>query len=130
MATQPLKKKEPKKFSIKGFKEDFLGEKQAKTADKEMEWIVMPKAFQEALRLPGFPMGRTSMIRGRSDTGKSTLKNCAIGAAMRQGILPIIFETEGNFDFQYAKDCGMEIEPIYGQVEHVDEMTGEVTMRE
>ena len=36
-------------------------------------------------------MGRTSMIRGRSDTGKSTLKNCAIGAAMRQGILPIIF---------------------------------------
>lgn len=130
MATQPLKKKEPKKFSIKGFKEDFLGEKQAKTADKEMEWIVMPKAFQEALRIPGFPMGRTSMIRGRSDTGKSTLKNCAIGSAMRQGILPIIFETEGNFDFQYAKDCGMEIEPIYGQVEHVDEMTGEVTMRE
>jgi hypothetical protein len=130
MATQPLKKKEPKKFSVKGFKDSFLGEKQAKTADKEMEWIVMPKAFQEALRLPGFPMGRTSMIRGRSDTGKSTLKNCAIGSAMRQGILPIIFETEGNFDFQYAKDCGMEIEPIYGQVEHVDEMTGEVTMRE
>ena len=120
---QPLKKKEVKSFSVKNFKSEFLGEN-SKTADKEMEWIVMPKAFQEALKIPGFPMGRTSMIRGRSDTGKSTLKNCAIASAMRQGILPIIFETEGNFDFQYAKDCGMDITPIYGEV--VDEITGEV----
>ena len=36
---------------------------------------------------------------------------------MRQGVLPVIFETEGNFDFQYAKDCGMDIEPIYGEIE-------------
>lgn len=120
---QPLKKKEVKSFSVKNFKSEFLGEN-SKTADKEMEWIVMPKAFQEALKIPGFPMGRTSMIRGRSDTGKSTLKNCAIASAMRQGILPIIFETEGNFDFQYAKDCGMDITPVYGEV--VDEVTGEV----
>ena len=128
MANQPLKKKEVKRFSVKDFKNDFLGEN-AKTADKEMEWIVMPKAFQEALKIPGFPMGRTSMIRGRSDTGKSTLKNCAIAGAMRQGVLPVIFETEGNFDFQYAKDCGMDISPIYGDVEYVDENTGEVFTR-
>lgn len=120
---QPLKKKEVKSFSVKNFKNGFLGES-SKTADKEMEWIVMPKAFQDALKIPGFPMGRTSMIRGRSDTGKSTLKNCAIAAAMRQGILPIIFETEGNFDFQYAKDCGMDITPVYGEV--TDELTGDV----
>ena len=128
MANQPLKKKEVKKFSVKDFKKNVLGE-QSKTADKEMEWIVMPPAFQEALKLPGFPMGRTSMIRGRSDTGKSTLKNCAIASAMRQGILPIIFETEGNFDFQYATDCGMAIEPVYCKVECVDEETGEVVVK-
>ena len=122
---QPLKKKEVKSFSVKNFKSDFLGEN-SKTADKELEWIVMPKAFQDALKLPGFPMGRTSLIRGRSDTGKSTLKNCAIAAAMKQGILPIIFETEGNFDFQYAKDCGMDITPIYEENEYIDEETGEV----
>lgn len=125
MAKQPLKKKEVKGFSVKNFKNDFLGEN-SKTADKEIEWIIMPSAFQEALKIPGFPMGRTSMIRGRSDTGKSTLKNCAIASAMRQGILPVIFETEGNFDFQYAKDCGMDITPIYDEVEYVDEETGEV----
>lgn len=125
MAKQPLKKKEVKKFSVSDFKKDILGEKTSKTADKELEWIVMPEAYQEALKLPGIPMGRTTMVRGWSDTGKSTLKNLAIASAMRQGILPIIFETEGNFDFQYAKDCGMAIEPVYG--DYVDEETGEVT---
>lgn len=121
---QPLKKKEVKSFNIKDFKKDFLGEKVSKTADKELEWLIMPSAFQEAVKLPGIPMGRTTMVRGWSDTGKSTLKNLAIAAAMRQGVLPVIFETEGNFDFQYAKDCGMDIEPIYGEIE--DEETGEV----
>lgn len=114
MAKQPLKKKEVGgAFNIKDFKANFLGEKAGRTADKELEWIIMPKAYQDAIRLPGFPMGRTSMIRGWSDTGKSTLKNLAIASAMRNGILPVIFETEGNFDYQYARDCGMEIEPVY-----------------
>lgn len=116
---QPLKKKEV--FNIQNFKSDFFGERTAKAADKELEWIIMPKAYQEAVKLPGFPMGRTSMIRGWSDTGKSTLKNIAIGSAMRQKIFPVIFETESNFDFQYAKDCGMDMEPIYG----TDPETGE-----
>ncbi len=118
---QPLKKKEVKNFNVKDFKKSFLGEKVGKVADKELEWVVMPKAFQEATKLPGFPLGRTSVIRGWTNTGKSTLKNLAIASAMRQGMLPVIFETEGNFDFQYAKDCGMDITPVYG----VDPETGE-----
>ena len=119
---QPLKKKDVTAgFSIKDFKKNFLGEKVGKVADKELEWIIMPKAFQEATKLPGFPMGRTSVVRGWTNTGKSTLKNLAIASAMKQGILPVIFETEGNFDFQYAKDCGMAIEPVMG----VDPETGE-----
>lgn len=124
MAKQPLKKKEVKGFNIKDFKKSFLGEKTSKAADKEMEWIIMPSVYQDAVKLPGIPLGRTTMIRGWSNTGKSTLKNLAIAGAMRQGILPVIFETEGNFDFQYARDCGMDITPVYGEV--VDEETGEV----
>ena len=124
MAKQPLKKKEVKNFNVKDFKKSFLGEKTSKAADKEMEWIIMPSAYQDAVKLPGIPLGRTTMIRGWSNTGKSTLKNLAIAGAMRQGILPVIFETEGNFDFQYARDCGMDITPVYGEV--VDEETGEV----
>lgn len=122
MAKQVVKKKN---FSVGNLKTEMLGEQQ-KTADKPMEWLIMPFAYQDALKLPGLPMGRTVVVRGWSDTGKSTLKNCAIAAAMKQGILPVIFETEGNFDFQYAKDCGMQIEPVYGMVDREDPLTGEV----
>ena len=129
---QPLKKKEVKSFSVQDFKSSFLGKEAKKTADKNMDdqWIIMPKAYQDAIKLPGIPMSRTTMIRGWSDTGKSTLKNLAIASAMRQGILPVIFETEGNFDFQYAKDCGMEIEPIYGKIEEIDDETGELVEKD
>jgi hypothetical protein len=115
---QPLKKKEIKKFDIKDFKKKIAS---APVADKPMEWIIMPKAFQDALHIPGIPAGYMSGVRGWSDTGKSTIKNSLIAAAQKQGILPIIFETEGNFDFKYAIDCGMEASPIMG----VDEETGE-----
>ena len=114
---QPLKKKEIKKFDIGEFKKKLSN---APVADKPMEWIIMPKAFQDALHIPGIPAGYMSGVRGWSDTGKSTIKNCLIAAAQKQGILPIIFETEGNFDFKYAIDCGMEATPIEG----VDEETG------
>lgn len=115
---QPLKKKEVKKFDIGAFKKKISS---APVADKPMEWIIMPKAFQDALHIPGIPAGYMSGVRGWSDTGKSTIKNCLIAAAQKQGILPIIFETEGNFDFKYAIDCGMEATPVEG----VDEETGE-----
>lgn len=115
---QPLKKKEIKKFDVNAFKKKIQS---APVADKPMEWIIMPKAFQDALHIPGIPAGYMSGVRGWSDTGKSTIKNCLIAAAQKQGILPIIFETEGNFDFKYAIDCGMEASPIMG----VDEETGE-----
>lgn len=115
---QPLKKKEIKKFDISEFKKKISS---APVADKPMEWIIMPKAFQDALHIPGIPAGYMSGVRGWSDTGKSTIKNSLIAAAQKQGILPIIFETEGNFDFKYAIDCGMEASPVMG----VDEETGE-----
>lgn len=118
---QPLKKKEIKKFDIGAFKKKISS---APVADKPMEWIIMPKAFQDALHIPGIPAGYMSGVRGWSDTGKSTIKNCLIAAAQKQGILPIIFETEGNFDFKYAIDCGMEATPVMG----VNEETGEETI--
>jgi hypothetical protein len=82
----------------------------------------MPKGFNDALSLPGIPKGYFTGCCGWNSTGKSTLKNCLIASAQRQGVLPILFETESNFDFQYAINCGMEATPIT----EVDEETGEV----
>lgn len=116
---QPLKKKSPKgKFNIKNFKENL---KLPKTADKPIEWFTLPKGFSDALSLPGIPKGYFTGVCGWNSTGKSTIKNCLIASAQKQGVLPVIFETESNFDFKYAIDCGMQAEPVMG----VDEDTGE-----
>ena len=131
---QPIKKKEFKKPSIADLKAE-LGLNATKTnmvvssADKPQDFIVMPEAFVEATKLPGIPMGVTTIIHGHSNTGKSLLKNCLIASAQRKGILPVIIETENNFSFPFAINCGMKAEPVYGdvEVEHVDEETGEIT---
>lgn len=98
-------------------------------ADKPMDWLVMPKAFQEATRLTGFPIGYVSMIGGFSDTGKTTIINHVLVAAQRQGFIPVIYDTENNMDWRYLTDMGFEATPVYGEVdvENVDTETGEVT---
>ena len=98
-------------------------------ADKPMDWLVMPKAFQEATRLTGFPIGYVSMIGGFSDTGKTTILNHVLVSAQRQGFIPVIYDTENNIDWKYLTDMGFEATPVYGEidVEHVDPETGEVT---
>lgn len=97
-------------------------------ADKPMDWLVMPKAFQEATRLTGFPIGYVSMIGGFSDTGKTTILNHVLVSAQRQGFIPVIYDTENNMDWKYLTDMGFEATPVYGEidVEHVDPETGEV----
>lgn len=136
---QPLKKAPiKKKATIDALKEKMgfgvsveKGKVQgASNADKPMDWIVMPKAFQDAVKIPGFPQGYISTICGFSNTGKSTLVNHAIVAAQRQGLIPVIYDTENNFDFQYAIDMGMEATPVYGDVdtEVVNPENGEVSI--
>lgn len=138
MVKQAIKKKEgltskPSIFDIKnklGMNITANSNLVKSSADKPIDWIIMPKAFQDAVKLPGFPQGYMSIITGWSNTGKSTIKNCLIAQCIRQGIIPVIYETESNFDFTYAINCGMEAEPIYGdvEVEKVDEETGEITV--
>lgn len=131
---QPLKKKEiKKKPTISSFKEKMglTATKESSNADKVMEWLDMPQAYKEALKLPGIPQGYVTTIVGHSNTGKSTLVNHAVVAAQKQGLIPVIYDTENNFDFKYAIDMGMEAEPIYGDIDVtvVDPETGEVTVR-
>lgn len=136
---QPLKKKPiSRKNTISDLKAKMgfnvsveKGEiKGASNADKPMEWLIMPEAFQKAIKLPGFPEGYVSTICGHSNTGKSTLVNHAIVAAQRQGLIPVIYDTENNFDFKYAMDMGMDATPVYGEVdvETIDPETGEITI--
>lgn len=100
-------------------------------ADKPIDWLIMPKAFQEATRLSGFPIGYVSMIGGFSDTGKTTILNHVLVSAQRQGFIPVIYDTENNMDWKYLTDMGFEATPIEGEVEveYIDEETGEVNIK-
>lgn len=138
MAKQPLKKKEVMhKSNLSAFKAKMgLGDKEdikleTSNADKPLDWIIMPKAYQDALKLPGIPVSYVTTVIGHSNTGKSTLVNHAIVSAQRKGFIPVIYDTENNFDWTYAINMGMEAEPIYGdvEIETVDPETGEISTK-
>ena len=119
---QPLKKKEIKSpasklAALRAFKEK---KNMSQSIEKEPSWLILPEAFQKATRLAGIPLGFCTRVRGKSNTGKSTLKLEVIKAAQKQGILPVIFELENNFSWKHAKEIGVEIE------EGVDPETGEI----
>lgn len=133
---QPIKKGQTiKRKGIGAYKEKMglnpkEGEKiKVSNANKPQEWILMPKAFQDVTKLPGIPQSTVVSVIGHSNTGKSTLINHAIVSAQKQGLIPVIIDTENSFSFNYAMQMGFEAEPIYGniEIEDVDPETGELT---
>lgn len=91
--------------------------------DDEISWIPLSKAWHDAVKMPGFPRGFVSLVRGFSNTGKSTAFYEAIAGAQRVGDLPVVIETEGNWNAEHAKKIGVKF------IEDVDEETGEITLR-
>jgi RecA/RadA recombinase len=55
---------------------------------KDQRWIPFSPALQEALSIPGIPMGHIITVRGRSNTGKSTTVIEAAVNAQKMGVLP------------------------------------------
>lgn len=91
--------------------------------DKELTWIPLSKAWHDALKLPGFARGYVNLIRGYSNTGKSTGFYEAIAGSQKIGDFPIVIETEGNWSIKHAMDVGVKF------IEEVDESTGEITYK-
>ena len=118
---KPERKKDPIKkgqFDLSKFKkENGLGQT---VKDKELTWIPLSDAFHEALKIPGIPRGFFSSFRGYSNTGKSTAIYEAVAGAQKIGDLPVIIETEGNWNWEHAKNIGVQFEEV------IDEETGEI----
>jgi hypothetical protein len=88
---------------------------------KEQRWVPFSPALQEALSIPGIPLGHVSMVRGKSNTGKSTTTIEIAVNAQKMGVLPVLIITEMKHDWNHWKTMGFEMEDV------VDEETGEIT---
>ncbi len=107
-----------KTFSLDKYK-DKKGLDEGVT-EKPLEWIRLSDSFQSITGLPGVPKGYITLARGFSNTGKSTtMLETAVGC-QKAGILPVIIDTENSFDWNHARDIGLEWEEV------VDEDTGEI----
>jgi len=87
---------------------------------KDQQWIPLSDAFQEITSIPGIPMGHVVLLRGHSDTGKTTALIEASISAQKRGVLPVFIITEMKWNWEHAIQMGLEVEPV------VDEETGEV----
>lgn len=98
-----------------GFSLDKFKEKKSLKGNvkfKEQEWIPFSEALQETLSLPGIPKGHITMIRGKSNTGKSTTAIEVAIAAQKMGVLPVIIMTEMKHSWLHWKTMGFEINDV------------------
>tara|TARA_R110000803_G_scaffold33149_1_gene72694 strand:+ start:1558 stop:2634 length:1077 start_codon:yes stop_codon:yes gene_type:complete len=87
---------------------------------KDQDWVPLSPAFQEVTSVPGIPLGHIVLLRGHSDTGKTTALLEAAVAAQKRGILPVFIITEMKWSWEHAKMMGFEVDEIF------DEETGEL----
>ena len=106
------------KFNLDGFKNKKGLTSKAKF--KEQTWIPLSEAYQEVTSVPGIPQGHIVLLRGHSDTGKTTALLEAAVSAQKRGILPIFIITEMKWNWEHAIQMGLEVDEV------VDEETGEI----
>lgn len=105
-----LQKGNKELFNLNDFKKSKYLDKQAKF--KEQTYIPFSKAFQEIVSMPGIPMGHVTLLRGHSDTGKTTALLEAAVASQKMGILPVFIITEMKWNWSHAKEMGFELNEI------------------
>ena len=79
------------KFDLNKFKTSKGLNKNVKF--KEQQWIPLSPAFQKVAGVPGIPMGHISLLRGHSDTGKTTaLLEAAVSAQIWEYFLCLLLQ--------------------------------------
>ena len=95
------------KFDLNAFKNKKGLDKNIKF--KDQEWIPLSKAFQDVTSVPGIPMGHIVLLRGHSDTGKTTAMIEAAVSAQKKQILPVFIITEMKWNWEHAIQMGLDI---------------------
>ena len=95
------------KFDLSSFKNKKGLDKNVKF--KDQEWLPLSKAFQDVTSIPGIPMGHIVLLRGHSDTGKTTAMIEAAVSAQKRRILPVFIITEMKWNWEHAIQMGLDI---------------------
>jgi hypothetical protein len=106
------------KFNLASFKKSKFLDQSVKF--KAQKWLPLSPAFNEVLSLPGIPMGHITLLRGHSDTGKTTALLEAAVAAQKAGVLPVFIVTEMKWNWEHVKQMGFKINEVF------DKETGEL----
>lgn len=94
-----------KSFSLSDFKKKYECEI---VEQKPLEWLSLGDGWREQTGLPGIPLGYSTLGRGYSNTGKSTLLSVGLVEAQKKGILPIIIDTENNLGRSRLERMGFD----------------------
>jgi len=105
-------------FNLDGFKSKKGLTSKAKF--KDQEWIPLSEAYQEITSVPGIPTGHIDLLRGHSDTGKTTALLEAAVSAQKRKVLPVFIITEMKWNWEHAMQMGLEVNEV------VDKETGEI----
>jgi len=100
-----------KSFNLSNFKKK-KGFSNASVKFKKQGWIPLSKAFQDITSLPGIPTGHITLLRGHSDTGKTTALIEAAVNAQKMGILPVLIITEMKWSWEHAKEMGLQVQEV------------------
>lgn len=79
---------------------------------KTQQWIPLSPAFQSCLSIPGIPIGHITLLRGHSDTGKTTALLEAAVSAQKMGILPVLIITEMKWNWEHARQMGLQFDEV------------------
>jgi hypothetical protein len=108
--TETVSKSLSKPFDLNAFKASKFLDKSSKF--KTQQWIPLSEAFQDVTSLPGIPKGHISLLRGHSDTGKTTALIEAAVSAQKLGILPVFIITEMKWNWEHVRTMGFEMTDI------------------
>ena len=79
---------------------------------KEQTFIPTSKAIQAITSLPGIPEGHITLLRGHSDTGKTTaMLEIAINS-QKMNKLPVFIITEMKWSWDHARTMGLEVNEV------------------
>jgi hypothetical protein len=91
---------------------------------KEQAWIPFSPAMQDALSIPGIAMGHINIVRGASNTGKTTTSIEAAVSAQKMGILPILIITEMKHSWEHWRTMGFEMNEVLDKEGNVVDYDG------